>query len=49
LSELVAGGCKADVEAIDFAEPALLAGFGDAVDEIVVDLDQSGPLGWIGS
>jgi hypothetical protein len=49
LSELVAGSCEADVEAVDFTEPALVVGFGYAVDEVVVDLDQSGPLGRVGS
>lgn len=49
LSELVAGCCEADVEAVEFTEPALLVGFGDAVEEVVVDLDQSGPLGRVRS
>jgi hypothetical protein len=36
-------------ESVDFTEPALVMGFGDAVDEVVMDLDQSGPLSGVGS
>jgi hypothetical protein len=49
LGEFVASGGEADVESIDFAVPAFLAGFGYAVDEVVVDLDESGSLGGVGS
>jgi hypothetical protein len=49
LGEFVAGGGQADVESVDFTEPALVVCFGDAVDEVVTDLDQSGPLGGVGS
>ena len=48
LDELVADGGEADVESVDFTEPAFEVGFGDAVDKVVVDLDQSGPLGGVG-
>jgi hypothetical protein len=44
LFDLVACPGKADPQSFDFAEPSLALGFGDAVDEIVADLDQPGPL-----
>ena len=40
---------EADLEAFDFAEPVLLLGLGDAVAEVVADLDQAGPLRGIGA
>jgi hypothetical protein len=44
------GGCgEADLESFDFAEPALLAGFGDAVVQVVADAGQAGPLGRVGA
>ncbi len=48
LGEFVAGCGEADVESVHFAEPAFVVGFGDAVDEVVTDLDQPVPLGWVG-
>jgi hypothetical protein len=42
LGELVLGAGEADVEAIDFAEPAFSPGFGDAVEEVVADLGDAG-------
>ena len=49
LGEFVAGGGQADVESVDFTEPALVMGFGDAVDEVVMNLDQPGPVSGVGS
>jgi hypothetical protein len=49
LGEFVSGGGEADVEPVDFAEPAFGVGFGDAVEEVVADLNQSGSLGRVGS
>jgi hypothetical protein len=49
LGEFVAGGSEADGESVDFAVPAFLAGFGDSVDEVVVDLDEPGALSRVGS
>jgi len=40
LGEFLAGAGEADLQAVDFAEPALLAGFGDAGEQVVADLDQ---------
>jgi hypothetical protein len=45
LGELVAGAGQADLEAFGFAVPAFAFGFGDAGDEVVVDLGDAGPLG----
>jgi hypothetical protein len=39
LSNLVVGGGEADVEAVDLAEPAVLAGFVDTGEEVVADLE----------
>jgi hypothetical protein len=35
------------LQSFDFAEPAVAACFGDARDEIVADLDEPVPVGWI--
>jgi hypothetical protein len=44
------GGCgEADLESFDLAEPALLAGFGDAGVQVVADGGQAGPLGRVGA
>ena len=40
LGEFLAGAVEADLEPVDLAEPALLAGFGDAGVQVVADLDQ---------
>jgi hypothetical protein len=40
LGELVAGAGQADLQSLDFAEPAFALGFGDAVMEVVPDLLQ---------
>jgi hypothetical protein len=47
LGELVLGAGEAYLESFDFAEPALLFGFGDAGVEVVADLDQPVALFWI--
>src|SRR5271165_6416380 len=47
LGELVAGAGKADLESLDFAEPAFALGFGDAGGEVVADLGDAVPLGGI--
>jgi hypothetical protein len=49
LGEFVWGGGEADVQPVDFAQPAFGVGFGDAVEEVVADLDQSGSLGRVRS
>jgi hypothetical protein len=49
LGELGGGRGEADLESFDFTEPALLAGFGDAVVQVVADAGQAGPLGGVGA
>lgn len=44
LGEFVEGGGRADVESVDFTEPALAMGFGDAVHKVVMNLGQPGPV-----
>ena len=44
LGEFVAGAGQADFEAFGFAVPAFAFGFGDAGDQVVVDLGDAGPL-----
>ena len=46
LGELVVGAGEADLQSVDFAEPALAFGFGDAVVEVAADLLQAGALRW---
>lgn len=48
LGEFVAGCGEADVESVEFTEPAFMVGFGDAVEEVVMDLDQPGPVSGVG-
>src|SRR5450756_2352400 len=48
LGELVLGAGEADFEAVDFAEPAFSFGFADAVEEVVADLGDAGPLAGVG-
>jgi hypothetical protein len=44
------GRCgEADLQAFDLTEPVVLLGLGNAVAEVVADLDQAGPLRRIGS
>ncbi|SRR6266568_873174 len=47
LGELVLGSGEADLEALDFAEPAFALGFGDAVVQVGADLLQPAALGGI--
>ncbi|MFC4610484.1 hypothetical protein ACFO9E_22175 [Streptomyces maoxianensis] len=49
LGDLVLGAGEADLESFDLAEPAFAFSFGDAGQQIVVDLDQPRPLGWVWS
>jgi hypothetical protein len=42
--ELGASGVEADLESLDFAQPAVDAGFVDAVGQVANDLDQTVPL-----
>lgn len=45
LSDLVLGAGETDLEAFDFAEPALALNFGDPIDQVVSDPDQPVSLG----
>ena len=47
MGELVVGAGEADLQAFDFAEPALALGFGDAVVQVGADLLQPVALGWV--
>jgi hypothetical protein len=47
--ELGAGGVEADLESFDFAEPAVGAGFGDAVGEVPGDVDKAVSGGGVGA
>lgn len=47
LGELVVGGGEADLECLGFAGPAFAFGFGDAGQEVVVDLFEAVPLGGV--
>jgi len=49
LGELLAGGGKADLQALCFTGPAFALGFADAVDQVVADLGQPGSLGGVGA
>jgi len=49
LREFLAGAGEADLQAVDLAEPALLAGFGDAGVQVVADLDQPWALCGVGA
>lgn len=42
--QLGAGGVEADLEALEFAVPAAVGGFGDPDGEVVDDLDQASAL-----
>jgi hypothetical protein len=44
--EFVAGGFEADLEPLDLTEPAIGAGFVDAVAEVADDLFEPAALGW---
>ena len=47
LREFGAGAGEADFQSFGLAEPAVGLGFGDPGDEVVADLDQAGPGGWV--
>lgn len=49
LGELILGTSRADLEFLDLAESAFPLGFGDAGDQVVADVGQPCPLGWIRS
>ena len=49
LGEFAAGAGEADFQALGFAEPTVGFGFGDAGQEVVVDLGEAVALGGIGS
>ena len=48
LVEFGAGAGEADFQSFGFTEPAVGLGLGDAGDEVVADLLQAGPGGWVG-
>ncbi|MGW2287063.1 hypothetical protein [Streptomyces phaeochromogenes] len=43
------GPGEADAETFDLAEPALLFGLGDPVQQVVADLYKPAALGWVGT
>jgi hypothetical protein len=47
--EFAVGGVEADLESFDFAEPAVDAGFGDAVGEVLDDADEAASGGGVGA
>lgn len=49
LGEFLLCAGEADLESFDFTEPAFPLGLGDAGEEVVADVDESCPLGWIWS
>lgn len=49
VGKLLLGAGEADLEAFNLVEPAFALGLGDAGDEVVADVGQPCPLGWIGS
>ena len=49
LVEFLAGALEADLQSVDFAEPSLAAGFGDAREQVVADLDEAVPFGRVRS
>lgn len=49
LGEFLLGAGEADAQSVEFAEPALLSGFGDAVEQVVADFDEPGALCGVGS
>ncbi len=48
LGELVHSAGEADLQALDFAEPAFVLGLGDAGEQVVADLDDACALSGIG-
>jgi len=49
LGEFVACSSEAEVQTVDFAEPAFTVGFSDAGGEVVADVDQPLALDRVGS
>ena len=49
LVEFLAGALEADLQSVDFAEPSLAAGFGDAREQVVADLGEAVPFGRVRS
>ncbi|MFF7644188.1 hypothetical protein ACFZCX_28580 [Streptomyces canus] len=47
LRELVPRPAEADLQTLDFTEPALAFGLCDAGVQVVADLDQPRPLSWV--
>src|SRR6266545_4355129 len=47
LGEFGVGAGEADFQSFGFAEPAVGLGFGDARDEVVADLLEPRPRGWV--
>ncbi|MEE1801904.1 hypothetical protein PUR57_24975 [Streptomyces sp. JV176] len=47
LGEFLLSSGEADLEPLDFAEPAFAFGLGDAGDRVVADVDKPCPLGRI--
>ena len=45
--KLLRGGSKSGLDRGDFAGPSLFPGFGEAVDEVGVDLFEPGLLSWV--
>jgi hypothetical protein len=45
LGEFRFGSCQADLESLDFAVPSFALGLGDAVEQVVADLDDPWSLG----
>ena len=48
LGELLPRGGETDLQALGLAEPAFVLGFADAGLEVVAQVGQPGPLGWVG-
>jgi len=49
LGKFLGGRGETDVEAVGFADPALLSGFCDPGDQVITDALQSWPLGRVGA
>ena len=48
LGELLPCGSETDLQALGLAEPAFVLGFADAGLEVVAQVGQPRPLGWVG-
>lgn len=49
LGELGVRGGQADLQPLGFAEPPISLSLGYPLAEVATDLDQAGPLGWVGA